>query len=100
MRALVAESGEAKLVDFGLAALLDAPAAQATMLARERSGPVRAEPTSTEGGELVGTPYFMSPEAWGGDDLDARSDLYSLGLVLYELLAGEGPWRELDLIPA
>jgi len=77
---VVADSGEAKLVDFGLAAILDAPSASADA-ERDRT--------------LVGTPYFMSPEAWRGDALDARSDLYALGLVLYELLAGEGPFRHI-----
>ncbi len=73
---VVSDTGESKLVDFGLATMLDA---------KPRT------PGTDEG--LIGTPYFMSPEAWLGDALDVRSDLYSLGLVLYELLAGEGPFR-------
>lgn len=74
---VVADTGESKLVDFGLAAFLDDEAVSRT--------------ADSDG--LVGTPYFMSPEAWRRDALDVRSDLYSVGLVLYELLAGEGPFR-------
>ncbi len=92
---MVADTGEAKLVDFGLAAILDVPAT-ANLAGDTASGEERpAANDSSTSGKLLGTPYFMSPEAWRGDELDARSDLYAMGLVLYELLAGEGPFRHL-----
>ncbi|MEM1032155.1 MAG: serine/threonine-protein kinase [Myxococcota bacterium] len=51
----------------------------------------------TERGYVVGTPEFMSPEQWvGRDDLDHRSDLYSLGMVTFYALTGELPFREDD----
>src|SRR4029077_13219306 len=71
---LLEQSGQrVKLTDFGLARLAE---------------DVRL--TST--GLVAGTPLYMSPEQASGEELDARSDLFSLGVVLYELAAGEPPF--------
>lgn len=66
-------AGEAYLADFGLAKFLE----------QSRSG---------EEGWLVGTPEYMSPEQIRGETLDGRSDIYSLGAVLYRALAGVTPY--------
>ena len=81
---LVTNDGRVKILDFGLAK------------------PCAAEPddtriTSVEG-VLAGTPAYMSPEQAQGVDLDWRSDQFSFGLILYELLAGERAFRR-DSIP-
>ena len=74
---ILLESGHAVVADFGIARAIDA------------AGGTRL----TETGVAVGTPAYMSPEqATGGGQLDGRSDLYSLGCVLYEMLAGQPPF--------
>ncbi|MCG6956825.1 MAG: protein kinase, partial [Gemmatimonadetes bacterium] len=72
--------GDAKVLDFGLAMI--APEAQA----REKEPITRA-------GAVVGTVNFMSPEQVRGEDVDARSDLFSLGVVLYQMATGVPPFR-------
>jgi eukaryotic-like serine/threonine-protein kinase len=64
-----------KIIDFGMALLLD-----------------DGSPRLTRRGQVVGTLAYMSPEQINGDDLDGRADLYSVGCVLYELLAGRRPF--------
>jgi len=74
-------SGRVKILDFGLARMRDAPT---------------NAPVLTEDGALFGTPGYMSPEQIRREPLDARSDLFSLGIVLYELLTGEHPFGGID----
>jgi tetratricopeptide (TPR) repeat protein len=74
--------GDAKVLDFGLAMI--APEAQVKEKEKE---PI------TRAGAVVGTVNFMSPEQVRGEDVDARSDLFSLGVVLYQMATGVPPFR-------
>ena len=82
---LVAKNGYAKVADFGLAKL--AEGAMSEDVTRTLTG----EPTRA--GVIVGTIPYMSPEQASGKPLDARSDIFSFGVVLYELLAGRRPFE-------
>jgi serine/threonine protein kinase len=72
---MLRRDGSIALIDFGLA----------------RRARLESEITGT--GEIFGTPYYMSPEQGHGSNVDERSDIYSLGVVFYEMLTGEKPYR-------
>ena len=82
---LVSEDGYAKIIDFGLAKLVE---------------PVAEEPSAetetrlkTKEGLVMGTVAYMSPEQARGDAVDARSDIFSFGTLLHEMLSGESPFK-------
>lgn len=70
---LVSTMGEAKISDFGIARI-------------ERSH-------LTQAGEVLGTPFYMAPEQYEGHEVDERTDLYSAGVIVYELLCGRRPFE-------
>ena len=120
--AILTADGQAKLVDFGIAKLVESAGqrARATEFAGTETGPIPAteidswsgiatlsmEPSAQDGkqpidsppaavltspGTRMGTPLYMSPEVWQQEPATARSDVYSLGAMLYELCSGKPP---------
>lgn len=73
---LVSRSGEVKLSDFGIA-----------------KDPLNPSDNMTRTGQAVGTPSYMSPEQIVGDPIDFRTDQFAFGILLYELLTGEKPFK-------
>ena len=79
---ILTPTGQVKITDFGIARIEDSSA-----------------PRQTLAGEILGTPLYMSPEQVMSQSVDGRSDLYSLGVILYELTTGKRPFGGDSLAP-
>jgi Tol biopolymer transport system component/tRNA A-37 threonylcarbamoyl transferase component Bud32 len=84
---IVTPEGQVKVLDFGLAKLVQRDVEDPGAETRTRAALL------TEPGMVMGTAAYMSPEQANGRELDHRTDIFSLGVVLYEMLAGQRPFR-------
>jgi len=85
--------GQVKILDFGLAKLASPPSGDQDATQEHLTGP-----NLTQAGTLLGTAGYMSPEQVNGWAVDHRSDIFSFGIILYEMITGQAPFRRPSLV--
>jgi tRNA A-37 threonylcarbamoyl transferase component Bud32/energy-coupling factor transporter ATP-binding protein EcfA2 len=100
---MLGDGGAVKVLDLGLAKLLDDVDVDVDVDALGDAPPASEAPDNVRGalthpGAMMGTLQYMSPEQWGEDAVDARTDLWAMGIVLYEMVTGEHPLAPLSML--
>jgi eukaryotic-like serine/threonine-protein kinase len=89
----VTASGQVKILDFGLAKLVTESHSASTIVTVSETEIISSAMTQTRPGRLMGTPAYLSPEQARAEEVDARTDIFSFGLVLYEMATGRPAFR-------
>jgi len=92
---MLTDSGIVKVLDFGVAKLMgdvDADLSESRMdLLQARADNVQISAELTDDGAIVGTRSYMAPEQWWGEPVDGRTDIWAVGVMLYQMVTGEHP---------
>jgi serine/threonine protein kinase len=101
---VLTDEGVPKILDFGLSKLIgDDPRSEQPMLSEMPTATALSSPYITRVGQIIGTLAYMSPEQVQGRPVDARTDVFSFGVLLYEMLSGQRPFvgeSNLDTVTA
>lgn len=93
---MLAADGQPKIIDFGIAKMANVPELYVRDVATGELGREASHAALTTDGRILGTPHYIAPEVLQGLQATEQSDIYSLGVVLYELCSGRTPFHDVE----